>query len=184
MNVPMEHHVRDAIDFEVNRKLEFKLTMGHKSAHEIWTCDMDSMGILFIESNLYHDKLYYIKNDRSISFYQYAGCKKSGLYAFSVGLEKIPYYMSDRLSWNTTIPYCDVLSGFSSIIWESIQPYVMSKSLHGSHHFKLTDKKFVLSSEILKNKKCYAERVMIFDKGLSELTYKSKNRTLSLRRTS
>ncbi|MBI3583058.1 MAG: urea transporter [Nitrospinae bacterium] len=182
MNIPSDAAVKDTVGFELGDKQAYQLTVNGKSHLETWSYDMDSKGILFIESGLYNDRLYFSRSDRSVSFYGYAGGRQSGLYMLSIGLEKIPFYVNERLMWHTTIPYFDMVSGIKSLLMESVQPYIGYKNLIGEHGFKRVNGKLILQSRILKNKDCIAYRSILFDRGVSEISFEGRGISLKLKR--
>ena len=143
---------------------------------------MDSKGILFIESSLYKDRLFFLKNERSVSFHQYTGRKDSGLYLLSLAIDKIPYYSDDRLRWHNKISYFDILKGIKSLLWESIRPYKMCDYILATHTFRTVDSRFVLSSVLNNGRDRIAKRLIVFDNGLSELSYKTGDKFISLKK--
>ncbi len=179
-NLPADSHVRDAIGIELGHSNTYELRKNGKKYTEVWNCDMDSLGILFIESSLYKDRLFFLQSERSISFCQYAGRKDSGLYMLSLALDKIPYYADRRLQWQKHIPYFQTVTGVKSFLWETVLPYVKRDYILATHTFKAVGSRFVLTSDLVAGKKLLAKRSILFDHGLAELKYKTKDKVISL----
>ena len=182
-NVPIDVHVKDAVGIELGQTGTYELRKNGKKYTEVWTCDMDSHGILFIESSLYKDRLYFLQSERSISFCNYTGRKDSGLYLLSLALDKIPYYAHKRLQWQKKIPYFETVMGIRAFLWETVLPYIKYDYILATHNFRAAGGRFVLSSSLLKGGKDHvAERSIVFDNGLSGLKYKTKDKVISLER--
>jgi len=183
LNLPVDLMTKAALGFELDQKMKFDFFVNGKKKEEVWQIDMDSLGILYIESSLHKEKLFFFKGDRSMTLLRYEGKKKSGLYLFSLGLEKIPFYASDHLHWQTRLPYGDILQGVRSRFWESVQPYLPSKSLTGKHAFKKLDQKWILRSLLYSHQTHIADRTIVFEDGLTEITARTKGNNFHLRRS-
>lgn len=182
-NIPIDKNLKDMIGFELGKTTAYELITNSKTRQESWTCDMESKGILFIESSLNGDRLLFLRNERSVSFIDYIGKKNSGLYLLSLAIDKIPFYTSERLIWYKSIPYSDVLSGFKAYFWEPVLPFLKNNFIRSAHGFKSVDNKLELYSEIYKNNKALiAQRWITFDKGLKTLFFTSGSNKIHLNR--
>ncbi|OGR10874.1 MAG: hypothetical protein A2277_20820 [Desulfobacterales bacterium RIFOXYA12_FULL_46_15] len=182
-NIPIDNGLKDMIGFELGKTTKYELITDSKTQQEYWTCDMESKGILFIESSLNRDRLLFLRNERSVSFIGYIGKKTSGLYLMSLAIDKIPFYTSERLVWHKSIPYSDVLFGFQSFFWEPILPFLKNNFIRSTHIFRSENNKLELSSKIYRNSRVLiAQRRMDFDKGLETLFFTSGPNKIHLNR--
>ncbi|NOX35536.1 MAG: peptidoglycan DD-metalloendopeptidase family protein [Deltaproteobacteria bacterium] len=182
-NIPVDINLKDIIGFELGETKKYELRVNSKKYTELWTCDMDSKGILFIESSLYKDRLFFLKNERSISFIEYVGGKNSGLHLMSLAIDKIPFYTDERLRWQKNIPYSDMLFGIKAFLWEPILPFLNKNFVRSTHTFQSQGNQLTLSSKIFKNTRVpIAKRWMTFDKGLTKLTFVAGHKEVYLKR--
>ena len=68
-----------------------------------------------MESSLHYDRLFFLKNERSVSFYKYTGRKNCGLYILGLALDKIPFVADDMLRWQKKVPYFEILTGIKAL---------------------------------------------------------------------
>lgn len=186
MNVQVDSSVKKAVGFELGQIGSYELQINGRTYREEWRYDMDSTGVLFIESSLYGDRLYFCRGANSVSFIRYAGRhrgkKLSGLHALSIGIDKIPFYASDRLRFNKTIPYLDLTVDRHFMLKHIFLPSARGSAFLMTHTFYPLDRAFILASTVAGNKKPVVERSIIFDRGVSMLTFKTKRVDCRLKR--
>lgn len=183
MNVPVDINIKDALGFELGQKNEYEIMINGQKQTEVWHYDMDSTGVLYMESSLHKDRLYYLKNKRAVSFYTYTGRKDCGLFILSLAIDKIPYCADEKLRWQKKIPYFEILTGFRSLLWESVIPYIKCNYMNATHTFQARGSRFVLSSSISMNgRDRIAKRSIVFHNGLSEIKYEARGKVINMKR--
>ncbi|MBI5682648.1 MAG: urea transporter [Deltaproteobacteria bacterium] len=175
MNLPADNSVREAIGFELREKSRYELNFNNKVFFEDWLFDMDSDGLLFIESSLHKDRLYFIKGDTSISFLRYSGTRKSGLFILSLGIDKIPFYVDDRMKFQRTTPYLDIITGIRAYLFDIIIPFYKGLRFFITHTFKAGVNEYLLTSRINGRTMDIAERTIVFERGVKEIIFKSRH---------
>ncbi|MBI3815053.1 MAG: urea transporter, partial [Nitrospinae bacterium] len=191
MNIPVDGGVKEAVGFELGQRDRYDLNINGKIYHDEWLYDMDSVGLLFVESSLFKDRLYFYKGERSVAFNRYTGKRLSGLSALNIGIDRIPFYASDRLRFQKRTTYLELMSGLKSGLQElslpfaSLFPYVLKREWNTfliTHTFRPINNTFILSSSVVKGNKHIADRSIIFEHGIASLTLKTKGIECRLKR--
>lgn len=181
MNIPVDASIKEAVGFELGQRDRYELNINGKIYRDEWLYDMDSAGLLFVESSFFKDRLYFYKGERSVAFNRYTGKRLSGLSALNIGIDRVPFYASERLRFQKRTHYLELMGGLKSGLQElslpfaSLFPYLLKRGWNTfliTHTFRPVNNTFVLSSSIYKGNKHIAERSIIFEQGIASLTLK------------
>lgn len=182
MHLPVDNSVREAIGFELGQKYRYELNFNNKSLMEDWLWSMDSDGLLFIESSLYKERLYFVKGDSSISFLRYRGKRKSGLFILSLGIDKLPFYANDRMRFQRATPYLALTAGIRTYLSDIVLPFYKGKEFFITHTFKSDINGYILTSIIKRRTKDLAERKIVFERGIKEIIFRGRHINCTLKR--
>jgi len=182
MSISCDSRIKALLNFEVGTVVDYKTSINGESLVETLEYDMDSQGILFIRSSACHDRFYFSVSNRSVSFYSYSGGKKSSLFFLGLGINKIPFYISDRLVWKNKVPSFDVGTNIGAFFSELVLPYTGGSFCTMEHTFFGTNEKLCLKSRIYQGDRHIGERLIVFNEGVETMTYEVKNFHLEMER--
>ncbi|MEW6679708.1 MAG: urea transporter [bacterium] len=180
MNILVDNRVKDSIGFEIGQQDKYEITLNGKTFQDVLTYDMDSNGLMFVKSAYENERLYFSKGERSLSFYPHSGNKMGLLSILSMGIDKIPFYANERLLWQKAIPSFELIGGMRDFLL----PYLRCSYLIAEHSFipSGAGDTFILLSKVSNKKGCLAERSIIFNRGILELTFRAKNINCRMKR--
>ena len=110
-NLETHKLLKDAFDFDLGKKLNFKCKINEISFNETWEVKVDIFNNTYIQSNN-KSKAYFYRQDKLFWMTDFQGNQKSALYFFYLLAVRIPLGYNSDLVWRDKIPVSKTMNGF------------------------------------------------------------------------